>query len=79
MNNMNEVNIDYVYKTFEDLGMDIDEIEQEGFESGGEDWMDVISYITGKNAYDESTITEDDHTLIQEFISVMEENGIELW
>lgn len=76
---MNEVNIDYVYKTFEDLGMDIDEIEQEGIESGGEDWMDVVSYITGKDAYDEFALTEDDHILIQEFISVMGEHGIELW
>jgi hypothetical protein len=76
----NEINKQFVYQTFEDLGLDIDELKSEGIESGGEDWMDVISHIIGgKNAYDESVFTEDDNELIQEFIYVMNENGIEMW
>lgn len=70
----------YMYQTFEDLDLDIDMIEEEGgLESGGDDWMEVISYITGKDAYDSDSLTKEDLILIQEFISVMGENGLELY
>ena len=77
---MKTINSDYMHQTFEDLDLDIDMIEEEGgLESGGEDWMDIISYITGKDAYDDSTLTEEDYSVIHEFISVMEENELELY
>jgi len=78
--NMKTINSDYMYQTFENLDLDIDTIEGEGgLESGGDDWMEVISYITGKDAYDDDSLTAEDHSLIQDFIVVMEENGLDLY
>ena len=77
---MNKIDSTYMYQTFEDLDLDINMIEEEGgLESGGDDWMEVISYITGKDAYDSDSFTKEDLILIEEFISVMDENGLELY
>ena len=72
--NKNTITPEFVYKTFEELDIDI----QEGIESGSEDWMDVVSHLISKDAYNDSTFTEEDHEYIMEFIGVVEEMGIEL-
>jgi hypothetical protein len=54
-----------------------DEIGAMEVEGGTEEWMDVLSEITGKDAYD-STFTPEDDLKIQQFISTMEAMGIEL-
>lgn len=72
--NKNTITPEFVYKTFEELDIDI----QEGIESGSEDWMDVVSHLISKDAYNNSTFTEEDHEYIMEFIGVVEEMGIEL-
>ena len=72
--NKNTITPEFVYKTFEELEFDI----QEGIESGSEDWMDVVSHLISKDAYNDSTFTEEDHEYIMEFIGVVEEMGIEL-
>lgn len=77
---MNEINSEFMYQTFKHLGLNINEIEQEGMELGGEEWMEIMFYITGKDAYDDDVFfTEEDDALMQEFTNVMEENGIGLW
>jgi len=61
-------------------GIDEDYFESMGgkeVEGGTEEWLDVISDITGKNAYRDELTPEDDE-LIQKFISDMEGMGIEL-
>ena len=72
--NKNTITPEFIYKTFEELDIDI----QEGIESGSEDWMDVVSHLISKDAYNDSTFTEEDHEYIMEFIGVVEEMGIEL-
>lgn len=62
-------------------GIDKDYFEEIGgkeVEGGSEEWMDVISDITGKNAYDESNFTDIDNYSIQNFIDMIENMGIEL-
>jgi hypothetical protein len=61
-------------------GIDEDYFESMGgkeVESGTEEWLDVLSDITGKDAY-EGEFTPEDDKLIQKFISDMEDLGIEL-
>ena len=61
-------------------GIDEDYFESMGgkeVESGTEEWLDVLSDITGKDAY-EGEFTPEDDKLIQKFISDMEALGIEL-
>jgi len=73
--NRKTITPDFVYQTFKELNIEI----QEGIELGSEDWMEIISHLVGKDAYDDSTFTEDDHKYIMEFIGVLEEMGIELY
>ena len=40
-------------------------------EGGTNEWMDVISEITGKNPYETDTITSDDYTKVGQFIDIM--------
>jgi hypothetical protein len=47
-------------------------------EAGSEEWMDVVSDITGKNAYDDSNFTEEDNQKVMTFIRNMEALGIEM-
>lgn len=51
--------------------------ENEGVISGSEEWMDVSSEITGKDAYD-GDFTDKDYKIVQNFISTMDSMGIEL-
>ena len=55
---------------FEDMG-------GKEIESGGNEWMDVISDLTKKDAY-KDTLDANDNSKIQQFISKLEEMGIEL-
>ena len=72
--NRKEITPDFVYQTFKDLDIEL----QEDIESGSEEWMEIVSHLVSKDAYDDSTFTEDDHEYIMEFIGVVEEMGIEL-
>ena len=61
-------------------GIDDDYFESMGgkeIESGGEEWMDVLSDITGKDAYEDKFSEQDDET-IANFFSALEDMGIEL-
>jgi hypothetical protein len=61
-------------------GIDEDYFESMGgkeVESGTEEWLDVLSDITKKDAY-EDEFTPEDNELIRKFISDMEALGIEL-
>ena len=62
----NGINDDY----FESMG-------GKEIESGGEEWMDVLSDITGKDAYEDKFSEQDDET-IANFFSALEDMGIEL-
>lgn len=81
---MEKINFDYVMEVLSNNGIDKDYLdEMDGMvEGGSEEWMDVLSEITGKDAYDasiEGDFTEEDNKKIMEFINIMEENGIELF
>jgi len=61
-------------------GIDDDYFESMGgmeIELGTEEWMDVLSDITGKDAY-EAEFDENDDKKIMTFISKLEDLGIEL-
>ena len=61
-------------------GIDDDYFESMGgmeIELGTEEWMDVLSDITGKDAY-EAEFDENDDKIIMTFISKLENLGIEL-
>jgi hypothetical protein len=61
-------------------GIDEDYFDSMGgkeVESGTEEWLDVLSDITGKDAYT-AEFTPEDNKLVQKFISDMEALGIEL-
>jgi hypothetical protein len=62
-------------------GIDEDYFEDMGgreVEAGSEEWMDVVSELTGKNAYDDSNFTEEDNQRVMTFIQNMEALGIEM-
>jgi hypothetical protein len=78
-NQLNENTID-IMAVLNRNGIDEDYFESMGgkeVESGTEEWLDVLSDITGKDAY-EGEFTPEDDKLIQKFISDMEALGIEL-
>jgi uncharacterized membrane protein len=71
---------DKVNNILTDNGIDDDYFESMGgkeIESGGNEWMDVISDLTQKDAY-KDTLDANDNSKIQQFISKLEEMGIEL-
>jgi hypothetical protein len=37
-------------------------------EGGGDEWMEFVSFYIGKNSYDDSDWTDDDHDKLSEFI-----------
>jgi hypothetical protein len=62
-------------------GIDDDYFDEMGameVEGGTEEWMDVVSEITGKDAYDNSNFTDEDNANVMNFIRTMEAMGIEL-
>jgi hypothetical protein len=74
------ISFEYVMEVLNNNGVDQDYLEDMDncVEGGPEEWMDIVSDVIGKSAYDNSTWTENDHERIMEFIRVMESNGIEL-
>jgi hypothetical protein len=74
------ISFEYVMEVLNNNGVDQDYLEDMDncVEGGTEEWMDIVSDVIGKSAYDNSTWTENDHERIMEFIRVMESNGIEL-
>lgn len=73
-------NDDKVNQILTNNGIDDDYFEDMGgkeIESGGNEWMDVISDLTKKDAY-KDTLDANDNSKIQQFISKLEEMGIEL-
>lgn len=63
-------------------GIDEDYFESMGgkeIESGGEEWMDVISDITGKNAYESDDFDDEDNKKIRDFMEKLDELGIEFF
>ena len=72
-------NDDKVNQILTNNGIDDDYFEDMGgkeIESGGNEWMDVISDLTKKDAY-KDTLDANDNSKIQQFISKLEEMGIE--
>jgi len=62
-------------------GIDEDYFESMGgkeIEGGSEEWLDVLSDITGKDAYQGNFDDEDDEK-IRDFIEKLDELGIEIW
>jgi hypothetical protein len=45
---------------------------------GSEEWMDIISEITGKDAYNDSDFTDEDNMKVMNFIKTMESMDVEL-
>jgi hypothetical protein len=67
------MNKQYVIDVLLNNGIDanyLDEMDNE-IELGGNEWMDVLSEITGKDAYDTSSITDDDYAKVQQFMGII--------
>ena len=47
-------------------------------ESGGDEWMEFISFYVGKNSYDDRGWTDDDHDKLTDFIHTMYKFNIDL-
>jgi hypothetical protein len=78
---MKEINESYVLEVL-NIYCDVNEMEEimeEGIESGTEEWLDILSEVIGKSAYNDSEWEEGDHERIMEFISVMEGMGINMF
>ena len=76
-----KIDFNYVMKVLSDNGIDQNYLDENDnwIESGTEEWMDVISDITGEDPYDMDEWEEEKFEKIKEFINVMEENGIEFY
>ena len=76
-----KMDFNYVMKVLSDNGIDQNYLDENDnlIESGTEEWMDVISDITGEDPYDMDEWEEEKFEKIKEFINVMEENGIEFF
>jgi hypothetical protein len=62
-------------------GFDEDYFDEKGeraIEGGTEGWLDVLSDVIGKSAYDDSKWEKGDGEKIMRFIQAMEDAGIEL-
>ena len=56
---------------------EMDGLDNKEIEGGSEEWMDVLSDIVGKDVYNEE-LSEEDESLVSEFMSVLEEMEINL-
>lgn len=76
-----KIDFNYVMKVLSDNGIDQNYLDENDnwIESGTEEWMDVISDITGEDPYDMDEWEEEKFEKIKEFIKVMEANGIEFY
>ena len=68
-----------VNKILMDNGVDQEFLDNNdnSMEAGNEPWMSIVSDITGKDAYNDNFTPQDDKT-IQNFMSTLEDMGIEL-
>ncbi len=73
--NRKTITPDFVYQTFKDLDIEL----QEDIELGSEEWMEIISHLVSKDAYNDSTFTEEDNAYIMEFKDMLENIGIMLY
>jgi len=73
--NRKEITPDFVYQTFKDLDIEL----QEDIELGSEEWMEIVSHLVSKDAYNDSTFTEEDNAYIMEFKDMLENIGIMLY
>jgi hypothetical protein len=73
--NRKEITPDFVYQTFKDLDIEL----QEDIELGSEEWMEIVSHLVSKDAYNDSTFTEEDNAYIMEFKDMLEYIGIMLY
>ena len=76
-----KVDFNYVMEVLNNNGVDQDYLENNDneIEGGSEEWMDIVSEIIGKSAYNDSEWDEGDSEKIMEFIRVMETQGIVLF
>lgn len=77
---METINENYVLEVLNNYynTEEIEEMFYEGIEGGTEGWLDTLSEVIGKSAYNDSEWEEGDSERIMEFINVMEEMGINL-
>jgi hypothetical protein len=68
----------YVLKVLTNNGFSDEKLDWLEIESGSEEWMDVVSEITGKDAY-EGDFSDEDNKKIEEFIDIMVEMGISFY
>jgi hypothetical protein len=68
----------YVLKVLTNNGFSDEKLDWLEIESGSEEWMDVVSEITGKDAY-EGDFSDEDNKKIEEFIDIMVEIGISFY
>ena len=73
--NRKTITPDFVYQTFKDLDIEL----QEDIELGSEEWMEIVSHLVSKDAYNDSTFTEEDNAYIMEFKDMLENIGIMLY
>lgn len=80
---LREINSNYVMEVLNNNGINDDYFEEMGgkeVENGGEEWMDVLSDIIDRDAYEvsmEGDFTEEDNKKIIKFVNIMEMMGIE--
>jgi hypothetical protein len=81
--NLREINSNYVMEVLNNNGINDDYFEEMGgkeVESGGDEWMDVLSDIIDRDAYEvsmEGDFTEEDNKKIIKFVNIMLMMGIE--
>jgi hypothetical protein len=73
--NRKEITPNFVYQTFKDLDIEL----QEDIELGSEEWMEIVSHLVSKDAYNDSTFTKEDFAYIMEFKDMLEYIGIMLY
>jgi hypothetical protein len=77
---LNEMDENYVLSILVNNGIDDDYFKSMGgkeIEAGDNEWMDVVSDLTNKDAYTDE-FTDDDNDKVQQFISKLSDMGIEL-
>jgi hypothetical protein len=79
---LREINLNYVMEVLNNNNINDDYFEEMGgkeIESGGDEWMDVLSDIIDRDAYEvsmEGDFTKEDNKKIMKFVNIMEIIGI---
>jgi hypothetical protein len=77
------MNVSYVLEVLKNNGIDdcyFEEMGDREIERGGNEWMDVLSEIIGRDSYKvsmEGDFNDDEIEKINMFIEIVEEEGIE--